>query len=1318
MIRLATVAYLQKHGRDFLAVRKLWKRTATSELQEGDVRWDDILLVHGRSVGLPYSTMQLDEHSLEPTSGTATGGSSTVAKVVNETGKIAKTKERTESAQMTVSKTGAVVTTTTSEQQAQEDNAVAVHLGTSTSSPKDHTGDATHRSGDTTVSPGSPQSALNKLSKSIARPRGEDRSPLSDEGGVLNSMKRTGSTSSSSSTAGGGTTGAGAVAAPASKLHPENSAADDCNGTTTTRTATEQQTSTTTGIAVLKSAAGTADKEAGVLGGASTSKTSSSCCTTVEVLGAASGRDGTNNYPSSSTSSCSSSPPRAVKIPVGLFVVEMRAHDPERCIVRQQSVGFQKLDWLAMARVNFAPVVNVVQQQSRGGAGGGGCSSSMQLNVNPLVQVARICLPSRFLPSLPERKSKRKYRTQGGSGAGGRRKDHHALGSDNGGLYTGYSSSSALALGAAASAAGNTSGGPSGVAGRINLQQFPSTPNLQNYNGSHVSSYSGSGTPNNPLNMSGTTASSGLNLPTSAADLHHQNADDTTSAGGRGSPLSNPAAMGDILRGYWMEQDSENVLTVWEVPNAALNNGTHVLGVYRGTSNLLLGRISFGGEEGVFFAEFGTDNVWRMTQEDACSMHGTWQAHSKGTATWRWRRPAVYPRVAWPEWGERVLINASGIVGNAVAIGICIFAVGQQQPVAAPATSATPQKTKGKNKDKQPPAPVLPPRVQKIWEGGLRWTLSTRRSASPKKKRTAAAAALQEHDLLASPVNNRKTRPALVAPSSSLQYITTATATGSSSRAPSSSNLLLRKIADEHAAMQAALKGGQVVITTNQAQDQKTVDNTPVVSCPMTGLPLAPGGGQQHLHPPDEQQLARRSKQGRLFAAEQPTASGSMASLLAAIAALRVCRDLGLEKKSIIMCADSAIVCNALSSMRGGHYVNSMFHDITGTPSPSSRATANNNLELPLETPTVAGGPSVQGPPPASAGPAQHQHVVQQQQQQTLNNTSATPTSASMGHTPMMGYNPAFPPAPLPTAQPAVLWVYGANGLLLPVPILQPTLAAPPPPPLASPMVPVVAQPVNLTTPLQQPVPGPPPLNNSSSTTSNGAAGALQQNSRTSSNTSGANNPLAGGASGNGSSGSAALANTSSSSQHLQVVESSKSKASKSRSRRSTSDIPSGEAIQKTMICRTKDDEGEKQKQNTKPELVPLLDLLKKYTGSKFLSQCPRGQKIALQDNAANEVARRWLRNEHLPSNSSDRSVETFAQTLGDWLADEALAEAVSIRQNPGSLDASMLLAKNRKEKSKQTTETEEGEVLEEVEDEELEKKPSKNIWELLEKWD
>jgi len=57
LIRNATVAYLQKHGRDFLAVKKLWRKTAGCDLLKDDLGWEDVLLPQGRKMTLPFSTL-------------------------------------------------------------------------------------------------------------------------------------------------------------------------------------------------------------------------------------------------------------------------------------------------------------------------------------------------------------------------------------------------------------------------------------------------------------------------------------------------------------------------------------------------------------------------------------------------------------------------------------------------------------------------------------------------------------------------------------------------------------------------------------------------------------------------------------------------------------------------------------------------------------------------------------------------------------------------------------------------------------------------------------------------------------------------------------------------------------------------------------------------------------------------------------------------------------------------------------------------------------------------------------------------------------
>lgn len=90
-------------------------------------------------------------------------------------------------------------------------------------------------------------------------------------------------------------------------------------------------------------------------------------------------------------------------------------------------------------------------------------------------------------------------------------------------------------------------------------------------------------------------------------------------------------AMSEILKGYWMDEN-ENVMTVWDTQTGKNTASSEALGLYRGSSNLLLGRISYEGVRGgIFYAEFGTDRVWKMRFEDAVKLHGTWLGESKGS---------------------------------------------------------------------------------------------------------------------------------------------------------------------------------------------------------------------------------------------------------------------------------------------------------------------------------------------------------------------------------------------------------------------------------------------------------------------------------------------------------------------------------------------------------------------------------------------------------------------------------------------------------------------------------------------------------------
>lgn len=88
--------------------------------------------------------------------------------------------------------------------------------------------------------------------------------------------------------------------------------------------------------------------------------------------------------------------------------------------------------------------------------------------------------------------------------------------------------------------------------------------------------------------------------------------------------------------------------------------------------------------------------------------------------------------------------------------------------------------------------------------------------------------------------------------------------------------------------------------------------------------------------------------------------------------------------------------------------------------------------------------------------------------------------------------------------------------------------------------------------------------------------------------------------------------------------------------------LPSAEVIQKRMVCRIgreNDDQRENTKRHeNKPELLPLLALLRQVTGSKYLAEPPRGQKIAPQENGGMEIARRLLKaRNHFPACSGGR---------------------------------------------------------------------------------
>ncbi|CAD7943357.1 unnamed protein product, partial [Amoebophrya sp. A25] len=283
------------------------------------------------------------------------------------------------------------------------------------------------------------------------------------------------------------------------------------------------------------------------------------------------------------------------------------------------------------------------------------------------------------------------------------------------------------------------------------------------------------------------------------------------------------------------------------------------------------------GDRNVFFAEFGNDNQWKMPLGEVSEVQGTWLKHSGPKAPpWRWRRPAVFPRVPWPEWGTRVLINTAGMVGSrGISLGIAIFAVEEVTP-----PKPDPKALVGTNKKKKaaaaPPPESLPPaRVAKMWEGGL--FINTTLASSTG---TAAAA-------------------------------------GSSSSSSSSSTK-----ESHHGSFVVASGAGD---RSGAASARSSV----------TGLDLHARdkrcGSSSQLKLPPAHQFGMKSSLVALAdfsntSNNQPpvhnASTGGMANLA-------VCKDLGLAKKNILIASDQ-LVATALLSNRSGHYVNSMFEDLIG----------------------------------------------------------------------------------------------------------------------------------------------------------------------------------------------------------------------------------------------------------------------------------------------------------------------------------------------------------------------------------------------------